>query len=149
MPEAENAAFRERGLVIQHSADVLVAEELVCFGRDEYEKARQALSAEISLCERTLGQNHKQLASLLCRLSKIERSQQHYPEAEALLARAISIGERNCGSDHPEVAVILYDLSDLYFGQRRFGEAEWLLRRVLACLEQTLGKSCSPRTSVE
>ena len=128
-------------MVNQHSADVLVAEELLYFGRNEYEKARQALSAEISLCERTLGQNHNQLISLLRKLSKIERSQQHYSQAENLLSRAISIGERNCGSDHPEVAVILYDLSDLYFGQRRFGEAEWLLRRVLACLEQALGKN--------
>lgn len=128
-------------MVTEHSWNDLAAEAFSCSERNEHGKAEQAASAAISLCEQTLGPTNKQLACLLCQLSKIEQARQRYTEAESLLKRAISICERICGSDHPEVALILYKLSRLYNGQKRYGEAEWLLRRVLSCLEQSLGKN--------
>ena len=75
----------------------------------------------LAIREKTLGQDHPDVAKSLNGLAEVYRKQGKYAEAKMLDKRALAIFEKALGADHPDVADTLNDLAVLF---ARSGDSE-------------------------
>jgi hypothetical protein len=85
----------------------------------------------LSIVERSLGENHPDVATSLGNLAGLLWTTNRLAEAEPLMRRALAIDERSYGPEHPEVARDLNNLVTLYFETNPLAEAELLMRRMV------------------
>jgi tetratricopeptide (TPR) repeat protein len=104
-----------------------------------YPVASAALAEALSIRERLLNPDHRDVAVSLNNLALLYRDQGHLAEAEPLLKRTLAIDEKVFGPEHPNVAISLNNLAVLYNDQGRLVEAEPLYQRALAIREKVLG----------
>ncbi|MGB0670195.1 MAG: tetratricopeptide repeat protein, partial [Rhodospirillales bacterium] len=90
----------------------------------------------LTVLERSLGDDHPDVATALNNLALLHYTQADYDAAEPLYRRALAIDERILGEDHPGVATDLNNLALLYKKRGNFQAAKPLLARSLAIKEK-------------
>lgn len=103
-----------------------VASDLESLARNYRQHGSPAMAvplyvSALAIFEKTLGQEHPQVASNLVNLGNAFCDQQKHIEAVPVYLRALAIDERALGHDHPEVAM---DLSNLGIAYRALGRAD-------------------------
>jgi tetratricopeptide (TPR) repeat protein len=73
----------------------------------------------IAIREKSLGENHPDLADVLGNLADLYRTEERLSEAEPLFKRALAIQEKILGANNPELAPVLGNLGLVYETQRR------------------------------
>lgn len=107
--------------------------------RGQYTDAEPLFKRSQVICEKTLGPDHPNVATILNNLASLYRIQDKYTEAEPLFKRSLAIREMTLGPDHPDVAVSLNNLAVFYRVQDKYTEAEPLYKRSQAIREKALG----------
>ena len=93
----------------------------------------------ISILEKSLGENHPNVATALNNLAQLSKDTNRLEDAEPLMRRALEIDEAAYGPDHPDVARDINNLALLLYDTIRLEEAEPLIRRALAIDEAAYG----------
>lgn len=84
-----------------------------------------------AILEKSLGQEHVDVASAIDKLAKLYHAQAEYTITESLYKRALRIREKIFGQDDPNVAQSSNNLADLLRDQGKYSEAEQLYTRAL------------------
>lgn len=103
----------------------------------DHDDAVRAFARGLRLLEKTLGNDHPDVATSLNNLALIHYAKGRYDQAEPLYRRALMIDEKVLGYDHPGVATDLNNLALLYKKQGNLDAAEPLLKRALSIKERT------------
>lgn len=120
-------------------ANVLNSLAKVLWKTNQLSEAESLLRRSLELKERTLGNNHADVATRLNNLATVLMQAKRYDEAEPLIRRALKIDEEGLGAEHPIVAIRLGNLASLLSEKSRYDEAEPLVRRALEIDERSLG----------
>jgi tetratricopeptide (TPR) repeat protein len=107
--------------------------------RGDFAAARPLQQQALAMREKTLGEDHADVAQSLTDLAILFTDQGRYGEAEPLYARALDIWENALGPEHASVGTCLNSIGCLRYEQGRYAEAEQPLQRALAIWEKTLG----------
>lgn len=99
----------------------------------------------LAIYEKSLGQDHPDVATSLNVLAELYLSQKYYSLAEPLFRRALAIREKRLKQSPLGVVNSLNDLASLYREQEKYSAAEPLLERALVIYEQVLGQKYSPK----
>jgi tetratricopeptide (TPR) repeat protein len=110
------------------------------FNSAQYAEAEPLYKRALAILEKSLGENHPDVATVLNNLAMLYQAINRLSEAEPLMKRALAIDEAGLGKDHPSVARDLNNLAQLYQDTNRLSEAELLYKRALAINEASLGK---------
>ncbi len=102
----------------------------------DHTAATDSFGQALTILERSLGEDHPDLATALNNLALLHYSQANYEAAQPLYERALAIDEKVLGPDHPGVATDLNNLALLHKKQGNFEAAEPLLRRALDIKEK-------------
>jgi tetratricopeptide (TPR) repeat protein len=121
----------------ERRAEVLNKLGTACYQNGDSESAVKAFTRGLRLLEKTIGNDHPDVATALNNLALIHYSKGRYDMAEPLYRRALMIDERVLGYDHPGVATDLNNLALLYKKQGNLAAAEPLLKRALLIKERT------------
>lgn len=121
----------------ERRAEVLNKLGTACYQSGDSDKAVKAFTRGLRLLEKTIGNDHSDVATALNNLALIHYSKARYDQAEPLYRRALMIDERVLGYDHPGVATDLNNLALLYKKQGNLEAAEPLLKRALSIKERT------------
>ncbi len=121
----------------ERRAEVLNKLGTACYQSGDHDNAVKAFTRGLRLLEKTLGNDHPDVATSLNNLALIHYSKARYEQAEPLYRRALMIDERVLGYDHPSVATDLNNLALLYKKQGNLQAAEPLLKRALSIKERT------------
>ncbi len=121
----------------ERRAEVLNKLGTACYQSGDSDKAVKAFTRGLRLLEKTIGNDHPDVATALNNLALIHYSKARYDQAEPLYRRALMIDERVLGYDHPGVATDLNNLALLYKKQGNLEAAEPLLKRALSIKERT------------
>src|SRR5215510_12710182 len=97
----------------------------------KYDEALPLIQRAIELREKTLGPDHRDLASALNGLAIIYDIKSEYAKSEALYQRALRIIEKALGPDNPEVLGILNNLAMVYQNKGEYAKSEQLFERAL------------------
>ncbi|WNJ99872.1 tetratricopeptide repeat protein [Thalassospiraceae bacterium LMO-JJ14] len=141
-PENARALYEQAVEELPPTADERRAEVLnklgtACYQSGDSDNAVKAFTRGLRLLEKTLGNDHPDVATSLNNLALIHYSKGRYDQAEPLYRRALMIDERVLGYDHPGVATDLNNLALLYKKQGNLDAAEPLLKRALSIKERT------------
>lgn len=141
-PENARTLYEQAVDELPPSADERRAEVLnklgtACYQSGDHDNAVKAFTRGLRLLEKTLGNDHPDVATSLNNLALIHYSKGRYEQAEPLYRRALMIDERVLGYDHPSVATDLNNLALLYKKQGNLDAAEPLLKRALSIKERT------------
>jgi tetratricopeptide (TPR) repeat protein len=85
-----------------------------------------------------LGNEHPDVATSLCNLARLLRTQHKSAEAETMLQEALATQRKLLGNDNPDVALSLEQLAGSLGDQGRLAEAEAPLRECLSIREKRL-----------
>ncbi len=121
------------------AADLAYRCGLYLWRRGEYRAAEKLHAHALTIREKSLGENHLDVATSLTNLAIACGEQGRHAEAAQLFARALAIREAGLGPDHPLVANSLSNLAHSYDDLGRYDEAESLYVRALASHERLLG----------
>ena len=97
--------------------------------------AAHSFERALDSLERTLGENHPEVATALNNLALLYFAKADFDKAEPLYKRSLAIDEKALGEDHPGVATDLNNLALLYKKQGNLDAAEPLLKRALTIKE--------------
>jgi len=103
-------------------------------------ESQTALEQCLSIREKLLPKDDKNVATTLNNLAVTYYSQGKYEEAEALFQRSLGIYEKYFGKDHSNIANTLSNLGGVYMSQGKYEEAESFYQRSLGIRETRLGK---------
>jgi tetratricopeptide (TPR) repeat protein len=121
----------------ERRAEVLNKLGTACYQSGDHDNAVKSFTRGLRLLEKTLGNDHPDVATSLNNLALIHYSKGRFELAEPLYRRALMIDERVLGYDHPGVATDLNNLALLYKKQGNLDAAEPLLKRALSIKERT------------
>ncbi|MGO9531441.1 MAG: tetratricopeptide repeat protein [Syntrophobacteraceae bacterium] len=93
----------------------------------------------LALHEKSLGQDHPEVAINLGNLATLLSETNRFQEAETLTRRALAIDEKILGPEHPSVGRDLNNLAMLLKETNRFAEMEPMFCRALAIDEKNYG----------
>lgn len=120
----------------ERRAEVLNKLGTACYQCGDHDAAVRAFTKGLRLLEKTLGNDHPDVATSLNNLAMIHYAMGRYELAEPLYRRALMIDERVLGQDHPGVATDLNNLALLHKKQGNLEAAEPLLKRALSIKER-------------
>jgi tetratricopeptide (TPR) repeat protein len=106
--------------------------------RAQYDEAEPLYLRARTICERQMGAEHPNFATILNNIALLYSDQGKYREAEPLYLQALAIREKGLGPEHPEVAQSLSNLAGLYRDQGKYAVAEPLYQRALTIAERQL-----------
>lgn len=134
--------YREAVELLPPTAEAALAEFLNKYGTAAYQAgdhdtAIAAFERALRHLERTLGEEHTDVATALNNLALLYYARGAYDRAEPLYRRALKIDEKQLGNDHVGVATDLNNLALLYKKQGNLKAAEPLLKRALEIKEKT------------
>jgi len=98
------------------------------------------LKRSLVIEEKSLGQDHPDVAANLNILAQLYYYQGRYEEALPLFQRSLAIQRKSLGQDHPDVAANLNNIAQIYSSQGRYAEALPLYQCSLAIWEKALGQ---------
>ena len=133
----EQAADKLPANAEERRAEVLNKLGTACYQCGEHDAAVKAFTRGLRLLEKSLGNDHPDVATALNNLALIHYAKGRLDQAEPLYRRALMIDERVLGHDHPGVATDLNKLALLYKKQGNLDAAEPLLKRTLSIRERT------------
>jgi tetratricopeptide (TPR) repeat protein len=107
------------------------------YQRGRYADAEAFLGRALRIREKTIVENHPDLAISLSSLARLYRVLGRYSEAEPLYMRALKI-QKDLIPEQPNLATSLYGLGKLYAKQGRYREAEPLYQQAWNIREKTL-----------
>jgi len=113
----------------------------VYYENADYQDAEPLYKRALVMLEKSLGENHPQVATALNNMAALYQATNRLSEAEPLFKRALAIDEASFGKDYPNVATYLNNLAQLYQDTNRLSEAEPLMKRALAIWEKSLGEN--------
>jgi tetratricopeptide (TPR) repeat protein len=105
----------------------------------KYAAAVPLAQRALSIRERRLGPNHRDVAESLDDLASLYQELSRYGDAEPLFKRSLAIREKAFGPVSSDVAISLNNLAALYGSQGRYSDAEPLYKRSLGVQERVLG----------
>jgi len=105
----------------------------------EWPKAADMQREALALRKKFLGDDHPDVASVLCDLGTTLHAQSKYTEAEPLLREALAMRRKLLGNKHPDVARSLTALALLLHHQGKDLQAEPLAREALAIQKKFYG----------
>lgn len=120
----------------ERRAEVLNKLGTACYQCGDNDAAVRAFTKGLRLLEKTLGNDHPDVATSLNNLAMIHYAMGRFELAEPLYRRALMIDERILGHDHPGVATDLNNLALLHKKQGNLEAAEPLLKRALSIKER-------------
>ena len=85
----------------------------VQLAKGDTQKADQACSKALNICETTLGKDHPHVATCLVTMSRVRRVEGKLEEAEALSGRALQIREKYLVATHPRIAECVGELAKI------------------------------------
>ncbi len=97
-----------------------------------YEEAENLLRTALKILEKTLGQNHPDIAAALNSLGILRQERGDYEEAESFFRRALAVKQKRFGSENQEVLDIQSNLALLLQDKGKTEEAGKLMRQILA-----------------
>jgi tetratricopeptide (TPR) repeat protein len=112
----------------------------VYYENAKYKQAEPLMERVAEIFEKSLGENHPNVAAALNNLAMLYQATNRLKEAEPLMQRALAIDEASLGKDHPAVATHLNNLARLYQDTNRLKEAQPLMQRALKIAEASLGR---------
>ena len=105
-----------------------------------YGKAKPLFQQALTICKKTLGSNHPDLAITLNNLALLYADQSSHTQAELLYQQALAIKEKALEpKSHTSLATTLDNLGQLYTDQGRYTQAEPLYQQALTIKKRTLG----------
>ncbi|MSO91975.1 MAG: tetratricopeptide repeat protein [Rhodospirillales bacterium] len=133
--------YRQALDALPEGSDALRSECLNKHGTATYQagdldSAAMSFGQALTMLEKSLGDDHADVATALNNLALLHYSRGDFKSAEPLYQRALAIDEKVLGEDNPGVATDLNNLALLYKKQGKFKDAEPLLRRALAIKEK-------------
>ncbi|MCI5128964.1 MAG: tetratricopeptide repeat protein, partial [Candidatus Electrothrix sp. AUS3] len=115
-------------------------EEFVVYLKNEnFKEAVSVLRSYLGVMEKTLGQDHPEIALLYSSFAFFYLSQGDYKKAAPLIQRALHIKEKTLGKNHPSVAITLNNLALMHILQEHYDEAESLYQRSLNIVSKSFG----------
>jgi tetratricopeptide (TPR) repeat protein len=109
------------------------------YARARFIEAEPLFERSLAIKEKSLGDEHADVAVALNNLAELYRNLGRLSEAEPLFERSLAIKEKSLGDDHAAVATALNNLAILYAAQGRLTEAESLHERSLTIVEKSFG----------
>lgn len=106
---------------------------------NKYDEALPLAERVVLLRQRTLGQEHAEVALALDQLATIHRRKGDLAKAEPLAQQALVMAEKTFGPNDSNLGLLANDLAVIYFNKRDLIRAEPLFQRARAVWEQTLG----------
>jgi CHAT domain-containing protein/tetratricopeptide (TPR) repeat protein len=103
-------------------------------------RAEPLVRRVLELREKTLGEDHPELAHALSNMASLHIERGEYEKAEPLLNRALAIFEKMLGPSHTDVARTLIYLAKIHRKRGEYLKAEPLYDRALDIVEKTLGE---------
>jgi CHAT domain-containing protein/tetratricopeptide (TPR) repeat protein len=103
-------------------------------------RAEPLVRRVLELREKTLGEDHPELAHALGNMASLHIERGEYEKAEPLLNRALAIFEKMLGPSHTDVARTLIYLAKIHRKRGEYLKAEPLYDRALDIVEKTLGE---------
>ncbi|MDJ0901224.1 MAG: tetratricopeptide repeat protein [Xenococcus sp. MO_188.B8] len=94
----------------------------------------------LSICKKTLGEEHPNTANSLINLANLYSSQGRYKEAEPLFLQGIEIGKKTLGEEHPDIVNAFNKLANLYSNQKKYEEAEPIYLQAIEIGKKILGE---------
>ncbi|MDB9702954.1 tetratricopeptide repeat protein [Rhodospirillales bacterium] len=128
----------------ERRAEVLNKLGTACYQCGEHDAAVKAFARGLRLLEKSLGNDHPDVAMAFNNLALIHYAKSRLDQAEPLYRRALMIDERMLGHDHPGVATDLNNLALLYKKQGNLDAADPLLKRALSIKERTFDPGHPP-----
>ncbi len=122
-----------------HLSTLLNEFGLFLHAKAELSTAEPLLRRALAIVEKSLGEDHPNVAAALNNLAQLLQASNRLKDAEPLMRRALAIAGKSMGEDHPNVATALNNLAVLLHATHRLKEAEPLMRRALAIDEQSYG----------
>jgi len=104
-------------------------------------EAESLIRRALKIDEKSLGENHPNVARDLNNMAQLLQDTNRLAEAEPLIRRALKIDEKSLGEIHPNVARDLNNLAVLLQDTNRLAEAEPLMLRSLKIDEQSFGEN--------
>ena len=98
----------------ERRAEVLNKLGTACYQYGEHDAAAKAFTRGLRLLEKSLGNDHPDVATAFNNLALIHNAKSRLDQAEPLYRRALMIDERVLGHDHPSAATDLNNLALLY-----------------------------------
>jgi tetratricopeptide (TPR) repeat protein len=98
------------------------------------------IQQSLSIEQKSLGNEHPNVATSLNNLALLYNNQGRYEKAEPLFQQALSIQQKVLGEEHPDVATSLYNLGSLYHDQGKYDQAETLYQQALVIRQKAFGK---------
>jgi tetratricopeptide (TPR) repeat protein len=103
--------------------------------RGEYAEAQRFYERALTIQQRTLGPEHREVAMSLHNLGSVHKSQGAYAQALALFERALVIEKKSHGAEHPAVAKTLHSVGNLQYAKEAYWLAVAAYTRALAIRE--------------
>jgi CHAT domain-containing protein/Tfp pilus assembly protein PilF len=122
-----------------HEALKLDAERARLYVAGKYDEALPLAERALELRTKSLGSDHRDVASALNSLALLYQSKGNAAKAEPLYQRALTIKEKTLGPAHPEIAITLNNLANLFSDRGDYAQAELLYGRALTIRENALG----------
>ncbi|HEY3874138.1 MAG TPA: tetratricopeptide repeat protein, partial [Candidatus Kapabacteria bacterium] len=105
----------------------------------DYIEAEEIFERAVTIIEKRLGKNHKDLPNLLSNFASLYSQQGNWEKAKALLLKGLSIVEIAFGARHANVALSLSNYGTVLFRAQEYKEAESTYRRAAQIYSETLG----------
>ena len=128
-------------------ADVLSNLGFVYFETDRFEEARNAHGDSLRIQEKTLGDDHIDLAVTLSNLGETEAVLGRFADAQVHLQRAFAIRKQHFGLHHESTANTLSSIGGLYQKQGNLEAAKAVSEKVVEILTIEIGEA-HERTTV-
>ncbi len=109
--------------------------------RARFVEAEELCKQSLEIREKTLGQDHLDVADSLNNLGVLYHDQGKYDEAEQLHKRALEIRKKVLKPDHPDVANNLNNLALLYHKQGKYIKAKPFYIQAIKITEKSLGQN--------
>ncbi len=128
----------DRRLTVEY--DFLSLIGLICYYSGDYNNAVPFGNEALNICEKVLGKEHPNYATLLNNLAVYNSSLGNYSEAIRLGTEALQIREKVFGKEHPDYATSLNNLATYNSSLGNYAEAIRLGTEALQIQEKVLGK---------
>ncbi len=136
--------YRQAAALVPAEAETQRAEYLnlqgyALYDAGDYRHAEEPYTQALTIREKVLGPEHRDVAQSLNNLALLYHTQGQYAKAKPLYQRSLANWEKALGPEHPDVATSLNNLALLYRAQGQYAKAEPLYQRALAIREEALG----------
>ena len=128
----------DRRLTVEY--DFLSLIGLICYYSGDYNNAVPFGNEALNICEKVLGKEHPNYATLLNNLAVYNSSLGNYSEAIRLGTEALQIREKVFGKEHPDYATSLNNLATYNSSLGNYAEAIRLETEALQIRKKVLGK---------